>query len=99
MPARPLPADPSLENLKNQAKKLLRFFHSGSIESLALVREFHPHAETALGRFTLADAQLTLARSYKFASWAKLKHHISEVIVPYRFDPPTLTEAESGAPE
>lgn len=99
MPVRPLPADPSLENLKNQAKKLLRALQSGNTETLALVREFHPHAETALAQFTLADAQLTLARSYEFASWAKLKHHIAQVIDPYRFDPPTFAEAESGAQE
>lgn len=66
MPIRPLPTDPSLENLKKQAKQLHKATHAGDADALALVREFHPHAQEALAKFLLAEAQLVIARSYRF---------------------------------
>ena len=52
---------------------------SGDAGARALVMEFHPHAERALTRFSLTDAQLVTARAYGFASWARLKQHLTEV--------------------
>lgn len=80
--SKPLPSRPSLEQLKKQAKDLLQSLHSREPEATQRVREFHPDfsklADSALANveFSLADAQLTLAREYGFASWAKLKARV-----------------------
>jgi hypothetical protein len=87
MPTRPLPNDPSLEHLRKQAKRLRNAVRTGDAEALARVREFHPHANGAIARFSLADAQLVVARSYEFASWARLKQHLIE-IEPFFWNPP-----------
>src|SRR5947207_11162320 len=76
MPARSLPTDPSLENLRKQAKALLRSVRDGDWQTLGAVREFHPRGDEALGGFSLADAQLVVARGYGFESWPKLKQHL-----------------------
>jgi ankyrin repeat protein len=89
MPTRQLPEEPSLEHLRKQAKRLRRGVSAGDAESLALVKEFHPHAERAIGVFTLADAQLTIARSYRFPSWARMKEHLA-LIAPYVWNTPRL---------
>jgi hypothetical protein len=39
--------------------------------------------------FTLADAQLVIARSYRFTTWATLKAHLS-AIAPFVWNPPPL---------
>jgi ankyrin repeat protein len=87
MPTRPLPNDPSLEHLRKQAKRLLHAVEAGDADALAQVREFHPYAQESIGRFALADAQLVVARSYEFASWARLKQHLAE-IEPLIWNPP-----------
>ncbi|TDU90044.1 ankyrin repeat protein [Kribbella voronezhensis] len=74
MPTRNLPNDPSLEHLKKQAKTLLKQVQAADPEALALVAEFSP-ADVG----NLAGAQLVLARSYGFASWARLVHHLELV--------------------
>jgi ankyrin repeat protein len=94
MPHRPLPNDPSLEHLRNQAKRLRHAVAAGEADAVALVREFHPHADDALARFTLAAAQLVTARSYGFASWARLKRHLS-VIDAFTWSPPPRPEPGS----
>lgn len=81
---RPLPARPNLEQLKKQAKALLKGHQASSAESLARIRENHPRfrnspdAEIAKAHLTLADAQLALAREYGFANWATLKAQVAE---------------------
>ena len=53
--------------------------------SVALVRDHHPrYANLVAGTaeatgFKLADAQLTIARHYDFASWAKLRQYVELV--------------------
>lgn len=89
MPTRQLPHEPSLEHLRKQAKRLRRGMSAGDAESLALVREFHPRADEANTTFTLADAQLVIARSYRFTSWARLKQHLAS-IAPFVWNPPRL---------
>ena len=80
-----LPPRPSLEQLKKQAKDLLKSHASGTDESLARIRENHPHFDNAArselqnAKFSLSDAQLVIAREYGFASWPKLKEHIRSV--------------------
>ncbi len=80
-----LPSRPSLEQLKKQAKELLQSFILRGPEAVQRVREFHPDfsklgdAESACVEFSLADAQLTLAREYGFASWPKLKDQVEKL--------------------
>jgi hypothetical protein len=71
MPTHPLPNDPSLEHLRKDAKRLKNSVRAGEAGALAQVREFHPRAEAAQANFTLTDAQLVVARSYGFSSWAR----------------------------
>ena len=80
-----LPSRPSLEQLKKQAKDLLQSLRSGEPEAAQHLREFHPDfskasdSELTKVKFSLADAQLTLAREYGFASWAKLKARVQKL--------------------
>ncbi len=71
MPARRLPVRPNLKQLKHQAKDLLRAICRGDPAALADLAEFHPDPVDP-GAATLADAQLTLARSYQAPSWPRL---------------------------
>ena len=71
MPTPPsqLPDRPSLEQLRKQAKDLLRAFRTGD-----------PAAAERLGADgdpILADAQLAIAREYGFASWPRLVEHVT----------------------
>ena len=86
-PASPLPARPSLVQLRKQAKELLRDYRANDRAALARVQEHHPRI-TSERRLTLADAQLVVAREYGFSSWAKLKHHVESVQRPADFDEP-----------
>ncbi|MGH9833550.1 MAG: hypothetical protein ACRD9Y_11070, partial [Blastocatellia bacterium] len=76
-----LPARPSLEQLRKQAKELLRDYRAGSIAAVERLSAVIPRlADTAQsGDVTLADAQFVLAREYGFESWAKLAHHVETV--------------------
>ena len=61
-----LPARPDLDQLRHQAKELLRAAQRGDPEAIARIR-------AVTGKIILSSAQLALAREYGFASWAKLK--------------------------
>ena len=71
MPNRSLPVRPDLEQLKHQAKDLLRAIHAGDPAAIADLREFHPRPIDPADA-KLADAQLVLARSYEASSWTRL---------------------------
>lgn len=75
---KPLPAQPNLLQLKNQAKDLLQQFQSTDTAAASRFREHHPRS-TEPARSCLADAQLVIAREYGFASWPKLKHHVESL--------------------
>jgi hypothetical protein len=71
MPGRALPIRPNLQQLRRQAKDLLRAIHLGDTDALADLRQYHtspPHPADA----KLADAQLVLAHSYEASSWPRL---------------------------
>ncbi|HUJ30690.1 MAG TPA: hypothetical protein VLY23_05375 [Candidatus Acidoferrum sp.] len=68
---RHLPVRPNLEQLKHQAKDLLRAIREGDHEAIAELQRNHPERVEA-GSAKLADAQLALARSYGVASWPRL---------------------------
>lgn len=68
---RHLPVRPNLEQLKHQAKDLLRAIRRGDPSALAELKTHHPNPGTPeLAK--LADAQLVLARSYELTSWPRL---------------------------
>src|SRR5580704_9403005 len=74
-----LPSRPNLEQLKKQAKDLLKLHNASDSEALGRVAEHHP-CGAADSRFALADAQLVIAREYGFESWPKLKIHVEALM-------------------
>jgi ankyrin repeat protein len=85
MDPKPLPAQPSLEQYKKQAKELLQAYRSADVETIRRVKKNHPRFEKlsepgfAISKFALADAQLVIAREHGFESWPKFTKRI-EVI-------------------
>jgi hypothetical protein len=79
-----LPPSPSLEQLKKQAKSLLKRLQAAGSEALTRIRESHPRwrnlsqkqEPAAASTFALADAQLVIAREYGFASWSSLQSYV-----------------------
>src|SRR5882762_9131166 len=86
MDARELPARPSLEQYKKQAKDLVKACKSGDLEALQRIKKNHPgfkknhpgvaNPEILDVKIALADAQLVIAREYAFESWPKFAKHI-----------------------
>jgi HEAT repeat protein len=70
---RALPPNPSLEQLKHQAKDLLRASRDLNLQALLRIEQYLPNRS---GVAALADTQLVIAREYGFASWPKLKRHV-----------------------
>lgn len=73
-PRRLLPERVSLEQLRKQAKDLLRNARRGDANALARITATERSAPGA--RITLADAQLAIARELGFPSWPKLVRHV-----------------------
>ncbi len=67
-----LPKNPNLENLKNQAKSLLKAVRAGDETALGRVGPYFG-TPTAIG---LQYAQLVIAREYGFSSWKTLKRAV-----------------------
>jgi ankyrin repeat protein len=78
-PWRTLPDHPNLEQLKKQAKDLLRDFLAGEPQAVSEVDRAEESPNRAA--FALADAQRVLARAYGYASWTKLKEKVDGVTV------------------
>jgi ankyrin repeat protein len=95
MPVISLPDEPSLTQLRNQAKDLRRAVRAGAAGALAEVAEFSPAPAPAAEAFPLHAAQLVVARRYGFPSWARLKRHV-EVIERYSRFPERMT-GDGGA--
>jgi ankyrin repeat protein len=74
-----LPSNPSLENLKKQAKALQEAWKAGDAEALARVRAAHPRyanrsdEQLREAKPRLTDCQLVLAREAGFDSWPQLR--------------------------
>lgn len=79
LPTRRMREHPDLDQLKRQAKELLRAFLAGEPEASAEVHAHYSRAER--GAFALHEAQLVLARGYGFESWPKLKAYVDGVTV------------------
>jgi ankyrin repeat protein len=89
--SRTLPVNPSLEQLRKQAKDLIRDYERGDSASLEVLRRYKPGVTDPTGPHpaSLSDAQFALAREYGFASWPKLKRHVDLVRRPADFYEPT----------
>jgi hypothetical protein len=80
---KPLPARPSLEQFKKQAKELVKDHRARRAEALALIREFLPSLagktddEIHLFPFALHDAQSVIARQHGFSGWTHLRDHLA----------------------
>src|SRR5262245_3687547 len=72
---RRLPARPSLEQLRKQAKELLRNYRADDTAAAERIRAIIPHP----GDLTLADAHFVMAREYGFESWAHVCRHVEFV--------------------
>jgi hypothetical protein len=70
-----LPARPSLESLRKQAKKLARGVVAGDASAKARARAQLPQAELPLSQ---RDAQLVLAREYGFPGWQDLVKEVKQ---------------------
>jgi ankyrin repeat protein len=81
--SKPLPLRPDLEQLKKQAKELVKSHKAGSLEALQRIQENHPgfSAASKAGKFSLSDAQLVLAREYGFTGWSRLKEHVESILL------------------
>ena len=84
MPSSSLPARPNLEQLRKQAKDLLKAFRTGDPTSLLRFRESLPRLagssddQLADMSLSLRDAQRVVAAEHGFDSWTRLKDHINE---------------------
>ena len=76
--AKKLPSRPNLDQLKTQAKDLLKEYKAANGEVFARIRRHLPRlaaapdAEMAAVRFVLQDAQHVIARELDFATWDSL---------------------------
>ncbi|UWZ82487.1 ankyrin repeat domain-containing protein [Occallatibacter riparius] len=79
---RQLPPRASLEQLKKQAKGLLKHLQSADTVALHRISESHPRwkhlsaEQLAASQFTLADAQCAIANEHGFPSWSRLQSHV-----------------------
>jgi len=76
-----LPAEPSLEQLRHQARDLQRAVRQGEPDALAEVAARHPAgpASPPAAGFPLSAAQLVIARRYDFPSWNRLRRYVEVV--------------------
>jgi ankyrin repeat protein len=87
MPSIPLPDEPSLEQLRKQAKDLRRAVLAADPAAVAEAAARYPDAPVG---FPLRAAQLVVARRYDFASWTRLKRHV-EIVIRYSRFPDRVT--------
>jgi hypothetical protein len=98
MPVRDLPVCPDLDQLKHQAKDLLRAIHAGDPAAVAELREFHPDRIDPPAA-KLADAQLALARSYQAPSWTRLVQAVQLVTAIWADDLETVRDLVARNPQ
>jgi Ankyrin repeats (3 copies) len=97
-----LPNNPSLDRLRDDARRLQRGIITADRHALETVRRHHPRPDIALadapGRFALHDAHLTVARGYGFTGWPALVHYLEIAadlsVDPSRVDEDTLEQAD-----
>lgn len=97
MPFRHLPVYPQLDQLKHQAKDLLRGMRAGDAAAIAELQEFHPD-QVNPSRAKLADAQLVLARSYYASNWTRLVQAVHLVHAIWEDDRETVRDLVAKHP-
>ena len=70
---RALPSKPNFDQLRNQARDLLKAARARDLQALLRIEQYLPDRS---GAAKLADTQLVIAREYGFVSWPKLKRHV-----------------------
>jgi len=75
-----LPVRPSVEQLRKQAKELLRACRAGDITAAERFASHIPGAQAKIDAegATLADAQFVIARELGFENWAALMHSVRD---------------------
>ena len=104
---RHLPVRPNLDQLKHQAKDLLRAVHRGDTQALDEFKLHHPDGEKifagrvddARASLKLADAQLVLARSYSAPSWPRLVQACNLIDAIWRDDIDTVRQIVTRNPK
>ncbi len=82
-----LPSRPNLEQLKKQAKDLLKAHKVGDPAAIELFLQHYPQrsntgdASVRGASFSLSNAQLVIAREYGFAGWPELKEHVESMLL------------------
>jgi ankyrin repeat protein len=93
-----LPLHPDLDQLKRQAKELLRAIRDGNAAAIAQLRQHYPEPiDPASAK--LADAQLVLARTYEAQSWTRLVQACRLVDAIWRDDLETVRELVAKNPK
>lgn len=77
---RQLPPRPDLDQLKHQAKDLLKSHNAGEPAAIGRIQQSHPRSLDAPS-LRLSDAQLVIAREYGYESWPKLKAAVDEMLL------------------
>jgi hypothetical protein len=93
---RRLPVRPSLDQLKHQAKELLKNIRRGDRDSLAEFRAFHPTHDDE--EINLADVQFALARSYGASSWPRMVQSCKLIEAIWRDDVAAVRELVTRHP-
>lgn len=86
-----LPVRPNLDQLRHQAKELLRAAKNGDENACARLTRFSENVE-------LSAAQLAIAREYGFASWPKLKSEVERRDILNQRDLPRLQRMLEAEP-
>jgi len=73
----------NLEQLKKNAKQLLKWLKKGTDDATQRLNRHHPKAKTLIESielsYKLADAQLIIARENGLGSWPRLKRHLEQL--------------------
>ena len=97
-PDRHLPVRPNLEQLRHQAKDLLRSIRANEPAATAEFRRNYPKSTAPLDA-KLADAQLALARAYGVSSWPRLVLACRLIDAIWRDDLEAVTELVTKHPQ
>ena len=92
-----LPVRPNLDQLKRQARELLRDVRRGEPAAVEEFATFHPGKIDPAGA-RLADAQLVLARAYGAASWPRIVHCCQLVNAIWKDDIKTVRDLVTAHP-
>ena len=93
-----LPVRPDLDQLKHQAKDLLRHVRNGDAKAIAEFNSFHPQPPADPTQIKLSHAQLALARSYGAPSWPRLVQSCKLIDAIWRDDLETVRDLVTKHP-